>query len=572
MGPSSLWSERASPLPHVDEAALRYNLANAHLEAAVRADPDLKERVAVHRIDVPFSLDRPEFEEADVERVLSTDPDWLGLSCYSWDLDALLSLAEKARARNPKVRIIAGGPSATFQASELLEGHRFLDAVVRGEGEETLRHILAAGGFKGVRGVTWRDDDGHIVVETDRPFVDLASHSSPLLGGSLVPPKQNLMFEFSRGCIYRCTYCAWKNQGAGVRRVPEERVRDELRWAVANGYEHAFLIDSAINNDDTWLETVADRVAAADPERRLALSYFVNYAFVTRRQIRALEKIRAHEITVGLESVNFKASKAAGRKPVDRPQFERALDLLSEVAPVTLSIMLGMPGDDLDGFRDTLDFIAELAERPGRPRVRMARVHWMLVAPGSEMWDRAQRYGLTIASRGIPYVLGTSTFPREDLVRALHVMHEHRRSDLFVWEDAEPLGMIDPDLPAMFAAGGDHIGGRAGVRISEADVLRAIRPLVPGRSLRGPWRVGNIEHRHGWPVVVLEGPDNRRVLLQVRPKDAEPNPLVRTRDFDLVWLPSEGVGQDGSEELRLVRALADLVRKNERASLTESDR
>lgn len=550
-------------LPHVDESALRYNLANAHLEASVRADPELRSRVRVTRVDLPFALDRPSFEADAVKAVLATEPDWLGLSCYSWDLQAQLELAEQVRLARPRVRIVLGGPSATFQAARLLDRNPSVDVVVRGEGEVTIRHLLRHDpeNLAGIRGISWRRVDGTITAEPDRPVApDLAELASPILTGVLVPPKQNLMFEFSRGCIYRCTYCAWKTQGAGVRYVPEQRVRGELRWAVEHGYEHAFLIDSAINNDDEWLDFLSRTVAEVDPERSLALSYFVNHAFVTERQVRALARIRAHEITVGLETINPRASRAAGRKAVDREAFVRAVDRLSEVAPSTLSIMLGMPGDDLDGFRATLDFIAEVAERPGRPRVRMARAHWMLIAPGSQMWERADRYGLRIAREGIPYVLGSETFPQEDLVRALHVMHEHPRSDLFVWEDAEPLKMLDAALPAMFAAGGDHIGGRVGTRISVEDVIEAIRPLVPGRPLRGPWKVGEVEQRHGWPVVVLEGPEGRSVLLQVRPRDAEPNPLARTRRFDLVWLPSPGAGD---EENRLVHALVDLVRRND---------
>jgi len=546
-------------LPHVDESALRYNLANAHLHAAIRADPAL-DSVDVQRIDLPFSLDRPHFDQDAVDAVLATDPEWLGLSCYCWDIAPLLSLAQRVRSNRPATRVVAGGPSASFQASALIEQHACLDAVVRGEGELALRHLLAADGCEGIDGVTWRSEAGGVVQEKDRPMADLSDLASPLLDGVLVPPRQNLMFEFSRGCIYRCTYCAWKSQGPGMRFVPEARVRDEIAWAVERGYEHAFLIDSAINNDDARLDCIAGHVAAADPGRRLALSYFVNHAFLTDAQVRALGRIRAHEITVGLESVNPRASKAAGRKPVDRDAFVRAMDRLSEVAPATLSIMLGMPGDDLDGFRSTLDFIAEIAERPGKPRVRMARVHWMLIAPGSEMWARADRHGLVIAKTGIPYVLGSSTFPQHDLVAALHVLRDHPRSDLFVWEDAEPLGMLDPALPAMFASGGDHIGGRAPARIADDDVLQAIRPLVPGRALRGPWRVGPIERRHGWPVVVLQGPDSHRVLLQVRPREAEPRPFARTRRFDLVWLPS---GHDEPEQHRLVTALVDLIRKND---------
>jgi len=373
------------------------------------------------------------------------------------------------------------------------------------------------------------------------------------------------MLEFSRGCVYRCTYCAWKTQGGGVRYVPAERVRREIAWAHERKYEHAFIIDSAINNHDDRLEIVANAVSDADPHGDMAFSYFVNHAFVTRAQMASLTRIRPHEITVGLESVNPAALRAAGRKPLDPAQFAAALDLLAEAGPVTVSIMLGMPGDDLDGFRRTLDFIAQQAERPGPQRIRSARVHWMLVAPGSHLHGHAERHGLQLAPAGIPYVLGTSTFPRQDLVRALHVLHEHPRSDLFIWEDAEPLRMMGEPLPQMSGAGGDHIGGRAPGHVSDHDVLQAIRPLEPGRALRRGWSVGPIEHQHGWPVVVLLGPGQKRISVQIRGRNAEPKPFARTAHFDLIWLASGIPGSAQAEEQRLVAALADLVQRNDPA-------
>lgn len=559
-------------LPHVDEDALRYNLANAHLEAFVRRHPDLAGRIEVARIDLPFSLDRPTYDDRLVERVIATTPDVLGLSCYSWDIDANLALAARVREARPDVRVVIGGPSASFQARELLEGHAAVDAAVRGEGEEILAELLLSPDWRrleGVRGVTWRDAEGAVREEGDRaPVEDLAHLSSPLLTGVLVPPRQNLMFEFSRGCRYRCKYCAWKIGGGGVRYVPKERVRAEVAWAHDAGYEHAFIIDSAVNNHDDRLEIVTDAVHDADPNGDLAFSYFVNYAFVTPKQARLLASVRAHEINVGLESVNPAALRAAGRTPIVPDDFERAIDLLAEAAgPVTLHLMLGMPGDDLDGFRRSLDFAAYLADRPGRERIRGARVHWMLVAPGSYLWTHGERFGVQVQRQGVPYVRGTSTFPREDLVRALHVIREHPRSDLFIWEDAEPLKMIGltgDEVPEMLTTGGDHIGGRAPRRITDDDVWLAVHPLSPGRPLRRGWSVGPMDRVGGWPVIVLDGPDGRRVRVQLRPRDAEPSPLRRTASYDLVWLPGAPADeQHQREEAHLVHAVAELVSRND---------
>jgi len=519
----------------------------------------------VRRLAVQIPLDAPRMDDGVVDEVLETAPDLVGLSCYCWDLDAQLRLASRLREAAPTTRIVLGGPSASYRSAELLRDNPAVDAVVRGEGEQTLLDIVERddADLSGVPGVTWRGPGGEPRQEPDRPVApDLAALPSPLLSGVLEPPRQNLMLELSRGCRYRCTYCAWKTHGGGVRAVPEARVRDELSWALDRGYEHAFVIDSALNDDDDRLAGIARAARAVDPERRLAHSYFVNHAFLSKGQVADLDSLRPHEVTIGLESLSPRAMKAAGRKPLDEDRFAAALDLLSEIAPATVSLMLGMPGDDLEGFRRTLDFVARLAERPGRPRVRFARAHWMLIAPGSYLWRRSDRYGLDIAPQGVPYVLGSESFPREDLIQALHLLHDHPRSDLFVWEDAEPLAMLDASLPELFAARGDRIGGRSGDRVEVEALRRALGPLGPGRPMPRGWSMAPLDMGGGYPTVRIEGPDGRRLALQARPAGAEPHPYARTRTFDLVALPPEGSG-DGSSDPTMLGLLVEVIRRNE---------
>ncbi len=556
-------------LPAVGETAARYNLANAYLEAYVCSHAKASADVDVTRIDLPISLDDTRFDDDVVERVGATKPDVVGLSCYCWDLAPQLELARSLKQEIPETRIVLGGPSPSVAASELITTHPQVDAIVRGEGERTLVEILERSfrDLEGIAGVTWRDSSGIIHEEQDRPPIeDLSEIPSPLLSGLLVPPRQNLMFELARGCRYRCTYCAWKLFGRGVRHHGEDRIRAELEWALENGYEHAFIIDSALNDDDARLAGISRAVAEIDQDRRLAFSYFINSRLLSADQIRSLRAIRSHEITVGLESVNPRALRAAGRRPLDVEEFEKALDLIAEVGPVTLSIMLGMPGDDLRGFEATLDFIARQADRPGPRRIRSVRVHWMMVAPGSVLHRRAERHGLELAVEGVPYVLQSDTFPQGDLIEALDVVRRHPRSDLFVWEDAEPWRALQrDDGRQMYTAGGDHIGGRTGRSIDDGKVWHVLRPLRPGRKLSGGFEVAPLSRESGFPVVTLRGPSDRSVRLQLRPRGAEPQPLDRTETLDLIWLPNpDEANGDEEPERKVLRLLVELIRRNDR--------
>jgi radical SAM superfamily enzyme YgiQ (UPF0313 family) len=558
-------------LPSVGESARRYNLATASLHASLATRRELQGRLEVTRIDLPISLDHPRFDPEALDRVLATRPDLLGLSCYAWDLAAQLDLAHRVRLERPEMHVVIGGPSASVRAEDILAEHPAVEVVVRGEGEVTLAEALANGldDLSGVSGLSWRDPKGRIRHEIDRPpLADLGELPSPILDGLLVPPRQNLLLEYARGCRSRCAYCAWKLYGGGLRHRPASRARQELAWARERGYEHAFIIDSSINDDDQRLAWLAQAAREADPGGRLAFSYFIDAERISPSQLPHLSILRPHEVTVGLETVNPVALRACGRRPPDLDRFARALDLLSEVTPATVSLMLGMPGDDLEHFTQTLDFVARLAERQGKPRVHSVRVHWMMIAPGSVLWRRAAAQGLELASEGIPYVLSSPTFPRGDLIEALRTLRDHPRADLFVWEDAEPWRALQQtNEPQMYAAGGDHLGGRTGRSISDDQVWRALRPLRPGRELSGGFVVGALTRSQGFPVVRLEGPRGGSVELQLRPLGAEPNPLARTRSFDLIWLaqPVSSRHDEGEHERKLLRLMVELVRRNDRA-------
>lgn len=548
---------------HAQGESRRYNLATAYLQAYLQAHPSLSSSVDITRIDIPFNLDRPTFEDDVLRRVLATRPDVLGLSCYAWDLQAQMKLAAQVREKCPSVRIVIGGPSASYGSAALLGRYPAVDVAVRGEGEETLARLLASDfqSLRGVPGTAWRDQHGLVHEEPLGPPVeDLSVLRSPMLDGVLEPPRENLLLEFSRGCIYRCKHCAWQTHGSGVRLVPAERVRDEIAWARERGYKHAFIIDSAINNDDSWLDAMSRAYSEGDPDGSVVASYFINYRFVTKAQLGFLKRIPTHEVLVGLESVNAEALRTTGRKPKVKEEFAAAVDLLAEhVGPVTPNVMFGMPGDTLDGFRQTLDYIAALAERPGPKRIRHARVHWTIVPPGSHFAENADQYGIVVHDDGVPYAMGTSTFPREDLLAGLQLITDHPRADLFVWEDAEPIRILGGSVPDMNAPGGGRVGGPAPERIADDDVLRVIAPLTVGRALKRGWTVAPLERAHGFPVVVLQHPDGRTVRMGFRPRDSQPRPLGRSRMFDLTGDRASA----GTEEHALLCALVDLVAKND---------
>src|ERR1700741_2279118 len=120
-------------------------------EIYLRLEPLGMERVAAavraggHEVQI---LHLPTFTHRDFYRLLeSWRPQALGFSLnYLANVPEVLELAGDARSLLKNCLIFAGGHSASFVTTELLEDCEALDCVLRGEGEGATPELLEAAG------------------------------------------------------------------------------------------------------------------------------------------------------------------------------------------------------------------------------------------------------------------------------------------------------------------------------------------------------------------------------------------------------------------------------------------
>ncbi|MBV1758227.1 MAG: cobalamin-dependent protein, partial [Dethiosulfatibacter sp.] len=65
----------------------------------------------------------------------SAKPDVIGFSCYIWNIELVLQIAETIKIDNSNISIILGGPEVSFESLQTMENYPFIDYIIRGEGE-----------------------------------------------------------------------------------------------------------------------------------------------------------------------------------------------------------------------------------------------------------------------------------------------------------------------------------------------------------------------------------------------------------------------------------------------------
>jgi anaerobic magnesium-protoporphyrin IX monomethyl ester cyclase len=156
--------------------------------------------------------------DAIVREIVEAAPDavMFGHSGSTSGHPVIRTVAQQVAETLPDIRIIYGGVYPTYHWREILAEEPYVDAVVRGEGEETVRQLIAAirdgAPLSKVQGIAYRTDKGPeatapapVIRDLDAYRVgwELIDHARYTYWGGL----RAVVVQFSRGCPHLCNYC-----------------------------------------------------------------------------------------------------------------------------------------------------------------------------------------------------------------------------------------------------------------------------------------------------------------------------------------------------------------------------
>jgi len=181
--------------------------------------------------------------------------DVVGISIMTPTANRGYAIADRLRRDAPQVKIVFGGPHATFRPQEAL-AHG--DIVVRGEGERVIDQVVS-GEIKG--GIV----DAPPLEDMDSlPTLDhwLMRDFNKLLSLCRRQELYELPVMTSRGCPYGCTYCSVTRMfGRRVRRQSPDKVLRDLCHYVDRGFRKFFFYDDNFTSDRQWSRQLLERMS-----------------------------------------------------------------------------------------------------------------------------------------------------------------------------------------------------------------------------------------------------------------------------------------------------------------------
>lgn len=302
--------------------------------------------------------DGDRFYETGAEFLESFSPDVLGFLTAYDSYHHVLNIAAEFKARNPNVPIVLGGYQASVVAEETIKHFPCIDAVVRGEGEESFLKVIQcyeqSRDLDGVLGVTFRKG-GEPLRNAEQPLIrDLDELPTPAYDLYPVDPRRFVYLEVGRGCPFQCTYCStspfWRR---ATRYKSPSRVIQEmalLRDSYAVTQFHFVHDLFTVNNN--WVRDFCYAAKAGGLNARWTCSGSINT--VDEDLIAEMAGAGCAGIYFGVET----GSKEVGeiiKKRLDLAHAERVIRRALElgVAPVT-GFIAGFPFETEKTLQDTL--------------------------------------------------------------------------------------------------------------------------------------------------------------------------------------------------------------------------
>lgn len=317
-------------------------------------------------------------------------PDIIGMACYIWNIDMTLALANLIKKVLPQSIIILGGPEVSYDSTELLEQHGFIDYIIQGEGEETLRLLLAslAQGqtTDEISGLTVRRNDEIIKFEGAQFIEDLNTIPFPYTEDEMKGLQHKIIYyESSRGCPFVCQYCL-SSATQGVRFLELERVYQDMLFFIRHDVKQVKFVDRTFNARKTHFFPLLKFLARQ--ECRTNFHFEIAIDLLDEEVVDFLKNVKPgrFQFEVGIQSTYLPALKAVRRNN----HWDKIVHHIEKIKSyenihLHLDLIVGLPHESYASFAHS--FNAVYALKPD-----MLQIGFLKLLKGSGIRESASRH------------------------------------------------------------------------------------------------------------------------------------------------------------------------------------
>ncbi|MFH1457034.1 MAG: radical SAM protein [Patescibacteria group bacterium] len=330
--------------------------------------------------------------DRDVEnQILKYCPDIVGITCVSQNYNYAKKYANFAKGKN--IPVIIGGVHISMLPSSLSEG---MDIGCVGEGEETIMELFnlflkenkfLVNELSKIKGLVFRKNGKIIQTEKRERIINM--NDIPYPARDLLDIKKHSYMFTSRGCPYRCVFCASSRFWDNVRFFSAEYVVGEIKELVKNyGVQLISFFDDLFILDKKRLRDIVNLLKKQDFYKKVKFTCSCRVNLVDDETAQLLKEMNVVSVGLGLESGNERILTYLKGGSITVQQNKEAIKIFKKYKiAVNASFVIGSSSETKEEIMQTYNFIKETP-------FDLVDIYVLTPYPGTPIWRHALERGL----------------------------------------------------------------------------------------------------------------------------------------------------------------------------------
>jgi len=353
-----------------------------------------------HKVEILDMSWRPYDPDEIRKHIINCKPDVVGISATTPLMNQLRDISVLTKDISKEILVVGGGAHPTAMPEETLR-ESMLDAVCVGEADYSFADICDGQPFAKTSGLFFRDGEEFHPTGLRPPIENL--DELPMPAWELYDPKDYnrisrlisrnppvTMAEFSRGCVFRCDFCASKiTMALGYRKKSPERCVEEVKRMYELGYREFLLADDIFTSDQKWASSVCEAIIDSGVYMYWSCTNGIRVESADDTLFETMRRAGCYRVSFGFESGSDRVLKAFGKGGRASVQQGREAVKMAKRAGMDTNgfFLLGLSPDDEESMNETIEYARKIP-------VDMMKFGIAIAFPGTAMFNDYQKKGL----------------------------------------------------------------------------------------------------------------------------------------------------------------------------------
>ena len=381
-----------------------YSLKTFAKEQRPKADIEIGEYTINHQMDHVL------------EDIFRRKPDFVGFSCYIWNISQVLEITRDLHKILPKCEIWLGGLEVSYNAEEILMKEPQIRGIMRGEGELTFTELVSAymsadyTRINQIQGITCRGFSGTFY--NNGPQRLLSMDEIPFYYADMTEFENRIVYyESSRGCPFSCSYCL-SSIDKSVRFRSLDLVKKELDFFLEHKVPQVKFIDRTFNCKREHTLGIWKHILEHD-NGVTNFHFEVSADLFDEEELALIAKMRPGliQLEIGVQSTNLDTITEIRRR-MNLERLKKRVERIHSYRNTHqhLDLIAGLPYENMSSFLMSFDDVYDM--RPDQ-----LQLGFLKVLKGSYMAAHVQEYELKYRSVPPYEVLSTKWLSYQDVIR-----------------------------------------------------------------------------------------------------------------------------------------------------------